>query len=354
VSRKTDCHVAEDRPLIVAAEERAREIAYRCSTVERACRAIGFSAKSGYERVAALVARVAGESTLRRTVAEIAEDRGVAISRRHVARAIEELSKFGVIVATEERTPPTQRRGRPEKTWLLQVNWETVRKTIADAAAWEEKNRQEVIENDAAEYSASRGHHADICSASGGHLLGISWASGGHFENHTLSPSLNPNTLGPSSLPSELDLEGMDQKCASESRQQTVVDREATEATARRLCAALRWPRGNVRTLWQVAAAFDVGLVSEFAIADACRASVLMSKTDCVGYFRTVLAERCETDAQGLSRLLRCVVMVGGWPESPPAKSSAKAVALQRVPSETIRHPNDVRNELLNQLEAIA
>lgn len=129
----------------------------------------------------------------------------------------------------------------------------------------------------------------------------------------------------------------------------------------RRLCAALRHPTGDVRTLWQVAAAFDAGLISEHAIADAARAAVLLSGRSRVGYFRTVLAERCETTREGLTRLLGGVRMLGGWPSGlPPQERPAvtegapPAARLRRVPAAE-RGPdvNEIRNSILSVLETV-
>lgn len=364
--------VAEDRPLIVAAEERTREIAYRCASVERACRAIGFAGACGYERVATLVARVAGEATLRRTVAEIAEDKAVGLSRRHVSRAIEELVAMGVLVAEVESAAPTIRRGRPAKCWLLRVDWAEVRRVVSESIKWESEHRGDVVqtesmgrvesaekstkektENVVTDLWTSDGHGADTQRADDGHGADTQWAKCGHLADHTALYPLTQNP-GPLSPPAEMESEGEDQRCEW-------VDRDSTVPTLRRLASALRDPQGDVRTLWQVAAAFDAGLISEHAIADAARAAVLLSGRSRVGYFRTVLAERCETTREGLTQLLSQVRMRGGWPTGlPPKERSAvtegapPAARLRRVPAaERSWDANEARNQIWQALETI-
>ena len=101
--------VDDPYPLVTLANSRTREIAALCRTVERGCRAIGFRADSSHERVATLIARLAGSKVLRKTATEIAEDKNVGCSERQVRRAIEELVEFDVVSVEYETTAPTRR-----------------------------------------------------------------------------------------------------------------------------------------------------------------------------------------------------------------------------------------------------
>lgn len=340
-----------DRPLITAAEERDREdyarrrlCAERCQAVEDALTAIGFARDTSYWSVALLVARVCdGWAPLVRSLDRLASDDAIATSakrladrKRIVRRALDELQAFGVL--TYERSQgAARRRTRPEVLFTIRLN----RAAIVGDVPMEPVARDADNEADRPRTTGRTTGRTDPGQR------------GGQTENHTVLSSLNPKTLGPLSPGEDLDQERLDQKCSKVSSGSRVTDRRSTEATAHRLCASLGWPSGNVRTLWQVAAAFDAGFIAEHAIADAVRASRLMSRRQPIGYFRTVLAERLATDSDGLSRLLRRVVMHDGWPTAPPSRVSGAAANLRRVEPPTRVCANDVRNSMLDQLEAL-
>jgi hypothetical protein len=132
---------SEPRPLLIAADERDREIALQCATVEAACRAIGWRAGSKVERVAVLVARLVGRGELRATLDRIAADLGVGCTARHVARCLERLEEFGVLTVEAEPSPPWRRVGRPPVLYRLGVAWGYVRDLVAESRAWEESMR---------------------------------------------------------------------------------------------------------------------------------------------------------------------------------------------------------------------
>ncbi|TWT65663.1 hypothetical protein [Crateriforma conspicua] len=367
--------MSDDRPLITAAEERTAEIHARCVTVERACRAIGFTADSSHERIATLIARVAGLRTLRRTIAEIAADDQVGCSERQVRRAMDELVAFGIIERTAEDPPKVRRRGRTPVVWLLGLRWDFLHQTVAEADQAEAISRGEVVENrpsepveiDDSDLRTFDRRGADIKAASCGHLTDIGRTFDRHRPKHSLCPNPIPHSPGPQSLSkADVDLDvdhsrsqgqrirpGPDRPPDSPTPEPPVaVTRQATEPTALRLMAALRHPAGNVRTVWQVAAAFDAGLVSEFAIADAARAAVLMRAGDRVAYFRTTLAERCETDLAGLAQLLRRVRMTGGFPTSPPQRPEHPRPTMRSAGEEPRVPVHDRQRELATQLAA--
>lgn len=182
-----------DQPLIIAAEERTREIAYRCQSVERACRWRGFGAGCGYERVATLIARVAGQDTLRRTTIEIAEDQDVNLSERHALRAIEELVKEGVIDAQSETPPPARRRGPRRKIWLLRIDWEAVGRLVAEAESYAAKSRGEVVKTEPVELRTRDRHRSDTAPAKSRHCSDKVSAKSRHFEKHTALYTLTQN-----------------------------------------------------------------------------------------------------------------------------------------------------------------
>lgn len=205
---------SDERPLVKLAEERdrelaerdrdrderAREIHARCVTVERACAAIGFAPGSCYERVAVLVARVAGTSPLRRTVLEIARDKSVGFSAKHVRRAIEKLHEVGVINRLEEPSPEHHVVGRPPKFLRLQIQWQHVRGVVAAENAWRQEHMANVGEIEPYELGTSKGRPRDIRGASEGHPRDIQGTSDGRLadRSYVYPYSLNPSS--PSSL----------------------------------------------------------------------------------------------------------------------------------------------------------
>lgn len=171
-----------DRPLIVAAEERSREIAAQCSTVERACRAIGWPAGSKIERIAVLVARLVGLGVMRAGLERIAGDASVACTPRHAARALERLAEIGVLSVDLEQAPPVRRVGRPPVLYRLAIRWDHVRGVVADAARWEARMRAEIltdrrpyqttpemISGGAGEFRTPSGRGPDVVATRGGH-----------------------------------------------------------------------------------------------------------------------------------------------------------------------------------------
>jgi len=138
----------QPRPLCIAADERDREIALQCSTVETACRAIGWRPGDKIVRVAVLVARLVGTGELRATLDRIAGDRAVDCTPRHVARCLERLQELGVLTVSAESSPPWRRVGRPPVLYRVSVCWSFVRGLVADAKRWEDRMRAEVAAKD--------------------------------------------------------------------------------------------------------------------------------------------------------------------------------------------------------------
>lgn len=136
----------QSRPLCVAADERDREIALQCSTVEAACRAIGWRPGDKIERVAVLVARLVGLGELRATLERIGGDKSVDCTARHVARCLERLEEFGVLTVEAEPAPPWRRVGRPPVLYRLGVAWGYVRDLVAESKRWEDRMRAEVAD----------------------------------------------------------------------------------------------------------------------------------------------------------------------------------------------------------------
>jgi hypothetical protein len=199
-----------DRPLIVAAEERSREIAAQCLTVERACRAIGWAARSKIERVAVLVARLVGLGVMRSTVDRIAGDASVDCTPRHAARALERLAEIGVLSVDLEQAPPMRRVGRPPVQLRLAVRWDYVRGVVADADRWEARMRAEIltdrrpyqmtpetISGGASEFRTSSGRVPDAGPTRGGHAPDYCSTGGGLLDRIHI-PVLPINVLPPS------------------------------------------------------------------------------------------------------------------------------------------------------------
>lgn len=355
----------EGRPLIGVIEERNAVIAARCQAVEEACQAIGFEADSGHELIARLVAKAAGRDPLVRSIAAIAEDRDVGISYSYARRCLRELSEFGVVTIVDAPASPTKRRGRPAAMYSVTLNWDFVYETIAT-----DRKHQTSLKNqpaktmpvDAAELVTDGCRISDGTMTAGCRDDDETMTAECPERIYTLSPTHYPNTHGPISHPSRI---GQDEDQKDFSRfAVTLVDRGSIEPTCVRLCESLRWPDGNVRTLWHVAAAFDAGLIDERSIADAARAAVLLATRNRVGYFRRTLAEKCGTDPPGLSQMIKAVQMRGGFPTGPPSrrgqlKINAEVHArIKSIPVERDRRSdaamNDRRNQVLRELEMLS
>lgn len=352
----------EDRPLIVAAEERTREIAARCSTVRRACRAVGFTPGSSHERIAVLIALVAGEETLRRSVSDLAEDPEVGVSPRQVRRAMRDLEEVGFITAELEPQLPVRRRGRPVQVWQLTLVIEAVRDVVIQANRWESEQRSRGAVNTSSDFSAPSRPPGGVDAASSRRDGGVEAASRRHRGFYTVCPPNNPLTQDPPSpFPAEPDAEvedGVDHlrgkvpevvhdasdhpDASDQVPHDTPVTRAATEPTARRLCRSLGWPRENLETLWRAAAAFDAGLLSEHQVADAVHVTTMQPRRTVVGYFRGVLADHVG-GPDALTRLLTRVRMRGGFPEHPPPRDGPERLPapLRRVPAGDVRHDSD-------------
>jgi predicted transcriptional regulator len=186
----------DPQPLLTHAAQRTREIAALCRTVERGCRAIGFRPDSSHEHVATLIARLAGEKVLRRTIAEIAADPKVDCSERQARRAVDELVEFGLITLSLEPMPPTRRRGRPSKVYLLTLQMDEIRKTVAEADKWAAQHRGEVVANVPNDLRTSERRPSDITSAKDRQNVGETPAKDRHFDDHTVF-TLNTNTPPP-------------------------------------------------------------------------------------------------------------------------------------------------------------
>ncbi len=193
-------HATDERPLITMAAERTREIHARCVTVERACAAIGFAPGSCYDRVATLIARVAGESILRRTAAEISKDSAVGFSVRHVQRAIEKLQEFGVIECEDEPAPQWHQVGRPPKYLRLRIRWDHVRSVVAAADKWRHSHAETDVQNEPAELSTSNRHPTGTQPADSRHSVGIQAADDRRLADRSYLYPYSPLPSSPSSL----------------------------------------------------------------------------------------------------------------------------------------------------------
>ena len=196
---------ANTLPLIAACEERdrgddekRREIHARCVTMERACRAIGFGDTEGYERVAVLVVRVAGAGVLQRTSKEIAKDKDVNLTKRHVERVLLELGRFGLL-HVDRVTEATKKRGRPKAVYLLRADLSKAAEIIAEA--------QKTLEKQVSDFWTFRGHDADTTRTSSGHDADTTRTSSGHLEDRSYLYPLTLNPSSPSSLTHAVDAE---------------------------------------------------------------------------------------------------------------------------------------------------
>lgn len=322
-------------------EERRREIHSRCVTIERACRAIGFGAGEGYERVATLVARVAGRGVLVRTATEMSEDPEVNLSVSQVRRAIDELARFGVLSVEKEQARQegsVAKRGRRKLIYKLRVDNEGIAKALAEL-----RNSHE---NAAVELTASSPHDRSTIAPQSPHDRRTIAPQSLHLQDPSYS---NPLSQIPGPIPNgNSETDGPDQSCLK------TFTADQVAASAERLFRGLGYNGDDGRTIWQVAAAFDAGLLSEHQIRDAARAACMMAKTNRLGYFRRVLAERCETDAEGLRRILSRVRMIGGFPSARPQKASpAVNVAFNAVPraAPTARTSDAVAHETRMRLQ---
>jgi hypothetical protein len=313
---------------------------------------LGFGRDQGYESVAVLIALVAGRGTLRRTVAEIADDREVCLSQRHVRRVMDELEQAGLIVRSLDQSPRKRRRGRTANVWLLAIDWEVVTEVVADQNARSEpvKNHAIAAAGEASDLRTSSGQTADIVAASSGHLADNNAA----FENHSLSSPLPQESPVPRSPESSSKSAAT---CSNGERENqrfgfqgrvTKVTKEATTATAVRLFGGLEYRGNNASTLWLAAAAFDVGWISEHEMRDSVAAAFTGApnvEDQRIAYFRTSLAEAvglgesCDdveakkrADAKALTRLLSCIRFGGGGiPSGPPVMTSAAASVTVRI-----------------------
>ncbi|TWU66469.1 hypothetical protein [Crateriforma conspicua] len=356
-------HEIESRE--AADAETRNEIHARCVLVERACDAMGYAVDGSHGRILRLIARVAGFGLLTRQVMQIANDPDVSLSRRQTNRAIEDLVQDGLIVAAqrEVRKP----RGRPVKLRELSLDRDGIQNRI---------NGQDEVrtrcESRPESFCASERHRTGIEAASGGHQGGIGPASERHDDTHSLYPPLLPSIPGPPSSRKRATVEAgsvedgedlLNEKVGKEHRgggTRAVTTTERLEPTVRRLARSLRWPPGDAQTLWRVAAAFDAGLVSEADVADACRATALCSRGSPIGYFRRVLAERLELDADGMKRLLSTVRCIDRFPNQLPsrrerAESATLPSAVTRPPPSgvTERQTEQARQRVLRDLAAM-
>jgi hypothetical protein len=310
----------QERALLVYGQERTAEIHARIVSVERACKAIGYSPQSSYERLAAMIAKTCGHGVLTRPLKDIASDRDIQFSERQTKRAIEDLVDVGLLLQLDPPTPEFKKRGRPKRVFSLQINWPFVHEVVAN----------EYAKTTPSDYSASSRREP-----------GVSSASSRHLENHTALYSHNPKVPGsPSPLRPKTERKPVenqeDHSCdlvvpserscnAAKSRMTS----DQVQATATRLFVGLDYFGGNASTLWMVAAAFDAGLIAEADIADSIRGAYeCAGPSHRVAYFRTCLMNRLELDAAAMRALLSKVVIVGGAPDGPPA--SAIAAKAQR------------------------
>ncbi|WP_302118068.1 hypothetical protein [Allorhodopirellula heiligendammensis] len=95
---------------------------------------------------------------------------------------------------------------------------------------------------------------------------------------------------------------------------------EATAPRTARLMATLGWPNGDVKTVWQVAAACNAGMITDGDADGAAQMARDYANRSTVGLFRTKLAERLKLDGATLSRILNRVTMPGGFPADAPVR----------------------------------
>lgn len=183
------------------AGERTREIHARCVTMERACAAIGFAPGSCAERVAVLVARVAGDQSLRRTVREVAADSAVGFCARQVRRAIEHLERVGVLTCVREPSPPWSRAGRRPMIMQLAVNWPEVRSVVAAAENWRRQVPEIGAQNRSGQLGTRCGQDADKSGTRSGQDADRMRTTSGLLPDRSYISSLIPSS--PSSLDPE-------------------------------------------------------------------------------------------------------------------------------------------------------
>jgi hypothetical protein len=186
-----------ERPLLELAAERTREIHARCVTVERACAAIGFTPGSCSERVAVLIARVAGADILRRTAAEIAADSDVGFSAKQVRRAVEILTRVGVIESDELPAPDWHSVGKRPRLMLLRLRWEHVRDVVAKETAWRQNMSAEVVPAGRSELGTCQGHATDMAGTTQGHAGDMVGSCQGHLRDHSYVSPIFPSSPSP-------------------------------------------------------------------------------------------------------------------------------------------------------------
>lgn len=345
-----DAIESRDRDDAAAVAERRAERNAMCKTVRRAMAEIGVAKGEGAERVAILIALVAGRGTLERTVAQIADDKEVQLTQRHVRDLLDELVEWGVIARTEKGASPYRRRGPKATVWMLSVRWEFLGEVLA-------KSSRASADTPAVEIGRWDGDDAEVTRRRDGGDAEMGRSCDGGESKHSLYPLPNPNIPGPLS-PSQANRKSKGPEKDHKDLGTKHLSRDQVAEVADRIFASLRYDGDNGRTLWHVAAAHVAGLVSEFAIKDACKAAVELSSRDRVGYFRRVVAERCDTDKAGLARLLSCVRIDGGLPSSRPTASRPVAsAAFRKPPAETCPRGRyaeaERRQELARQLGAM-
>lgn len=322
----TSASALDPRPLLTQCAERSAEIHARTVSVERACKSIGYTAGTSYERLAAMIAKTCGHGILTRSLKDISSDRDVQFSERQTKRAIDDLIAVGLLLQVDPPPQQFRQRGRPARLYSLQLNWSYVREILA----------AESRETAPSDYPAPERHGTGVAPASDRHDHGPKPATCRHLENHTALYSHNPKVPGsPSPLQSKTEHEPVvnqeNHSCdlvvpteRSPTATKSRMTSDQVQASATRLFVGLDYFGGNASTLWMVAAAFDAGLIAEADIADSVRGAY-----ECAGpghrvaYFRTCLMNRLELDTSGMQSLLSRAVIVGGAPNGPPAAAIA-------------------------------
>ncbi len=303
-----------------------------CRLAERTLKALGIEKDEGVGQVLMLVARVAGTGILSRRVKEIAADSDVFICEKQVRRILED--PRNCFWTVDDDPEPPRRRGKRAKIKLIQIRVEECETITSNHEKRVATHSGKKSHSHKIELGTSTGHLKDIDVTSAGHEADISRTSRRHLEPYTVPSSLNPKPYGPPSPIETGDGGSMEDRkkikgSADRESIETTVD--AITPTARRLWRSLKFPPGNLETLWRVAAAFDAGLIPEHAIADAAAAAVACASSSPVGYFRRTLAEKLSIELEDLKPFLRRVRCRGGYPTEPPPRIATPIHARTRA-----------------------
>ncbi|MEM6981165.1 MAG: hypothetical protein AAF539_16005 [Planctomycetota bacterium] len=272
-----------------------------------------------------------------------------ASRRRIVRRVLSELSRDGILTA--EVAVPEGRRGRGAKAVAtITIDREVVigQKPLSERSSGDQLNGTLTGTLTRTETGHSPGQKRDTDRDRNGTLTGTN-------RDHTvltlLTHSHSPHSPGCRSASVATDVE-VDQKSIGDGEVVHVADSSGDdishlariEPTAINVAAALRWPPGDARTIWQVAAAHHAGQLSDAEVAAACRVAVMCAKHDRIGYMRTKLAERLGVDLRELSSLLSRVLPRCHAPRDPPVRRNPVPPTMTtnvKSPPKPNRHDSD-------------